>query len=111
MSIQFNNMNELYSYLETLENRVRTLEGENQALKDQKVYLDRYIQDLGGDAQKLLPRTGLLSPHYIQRAFAVWGHYFVAQLIISVPLTCLTVLVSYLMLKQGINIFPFLPTP
>jgi hypothetical protein len=31
-----------------------------------------------------LPDTDLLSRNFLKRAFAVWGHYFIAQLIIGV---------------------------
>lgn len=110
MSPQFNNMNELYTYLESLENRIHTLENENLALQGQKESLNRYIKELGGDAQKMLPKTSLLAPNFLQRAFAVWGHYFVAQLIISIPLTCISAIVTYLLMKQGIYL-PMLPTP
>jgi hypothetical protein len=32
-----------------------------------------------------LPKSWLFSDSFLKRAFAVWGHYFVANLIISVP--------------------------
>jgi len=111
MSPQFGNMNELTAYLESLEKRLLALESENQALQEQKETLNRYIQELGGDAQKLLPKTSLLAPNFLQRAFAVWGHYFVAQLIISVPITCISYLIMYLLIQQGIPILPGIPTP
>jgi len=94
MPPQFNNMNDLTNYLTALEDRVRTLESQNESLK-------RYVTDLGGDAQKMLPKTSLLSPSFIQRAFAVWGHYFVAQLIIGVPIACIYFAIVYLMLSQN----------
>jgi hypothetical protein len=106
MSPQFSNMDELTAYLESLEKRLLALERENQALQDQKDSLNHYIQELGGDAQKLLPKTSLLSPSFLQRAFAVWGHYFVAQLIISIPLACVYFIIVYLMLQQGISVIP-----
>lgn len=106
MSPQFNNMNDLVAYLESLEKRIQTLERENQSLESQKESLNRYIQELGGDAQKLLPKTSLLSPSFLQRAFAVWGHYFVAQLIISIPFMCIYFALVYLMIQQGISIIP-----
>ena len=102
MPPQFQNMNELTAYLAKLEDRVALLESQNNSLS-------RTITDLGGDAGKLLPKTSLISPNFIQRAFAVWGHYFVAQLIISIPFTCLYFIIFYLAMKQGINL-PF-PTP
>jgi hypothetical protein len=101
MPPQFNNMNELTSYLGTLDDRIKTLESENESLK-------RYISELGGDAQKILPKTSLLSNSFIQRAFTVWGHYFVAQLIITIPILCIYFIVIFLALKQGTNL---LPTP
>ena len=99
MSPQFNNMNELTSYLDSMENRVKTLESQNESLK-------RYVTELGGDAGKMLPKTGLLSSSFFQRAFTVWGHYFVAQLIISIPFICVYVILSFTLLRQGISLIP-----
>lgn len=108
MSPQFNSMNDLSAYLDSLEKRLQTLERENQSLESQKESLNRYIQELGGDAQKLLPKTSLISSSFLQRAFAVWGHNFVAQLIVSIPLVCIYFIIVYLLVQQGISI---LPTP
>lgn len=99
MPPQFNNMNELTSYLGTLDNRIKTLESQNESLK-------RYISEMGGDAKKILPKTSLLSNSFIQRAFTVWGHYFVAQLIITIPILCIYFIIVFLAIKQGINLFP-----
>ena len=101
MSPEFKNMNELTVYLGSLEERILSLERENQALQTQKESLTHYIEELGGDAQKLLPKTGLLSTSFIQRAFTVWGHYFVAQLIISIPIVCVYFIIIYIVLSQG----------
>jgi hypothetical protein len=76
MSPHFNNMNELTSYLDAMENRVKILEGQND-------YLRHSISNLGQDAPKMLPETGLLSHSFFKRAFTVWGHYFIVQLLIS----------------------------
>jgi hypothetical protein len=108
MSPQLNNMTDLVVYLDSIEKRVLTLERENQALQDQKEVLNRYIQELGGDVQKNLPKTSLLSSNFLMRAFTVWGHYFVAQLIISIPITIVSIIVFFSLLRQGISI---LPTP
>jgi hypothetical protein len=64
MSAQFNNMTELTSYLDTRENWVKTLESQNESPR-------RYVTAMGGDAAKMLPKTGLISPSFIQRAFTV----------------------------------------
>jgi hypothetical protein len=57
------------AYIEYLEGRIARLEA-NMAAR--------------GPAQ--LPRTQILSPKFMTRAFAVWGHMFVAQLAIAVPI-------------------------
>lgn len=33
--------------------------------------------------EKKVPETGILSDNFLKRAFFVWGHYFVANLIIG----------------------------
>lgn len=101
MAPQFRNLTELTEYLGTLEGKVQTLEAENQKLRD-------YLATMGADAQKLLPKTSLLSTSFIQRAFAVWGHYFVAQLIISIPIICIYFLVIYAFIQNNLKL---LPTP
>ena len=101
MPAQFNNMNELTSYLDAMEKRVKALESENESLT-------RYVNAMGGDAAKMLPKTGLISTSFFQRAFTVWGHYFVAQLIISIPIVCIYFILILTVLKQGI---PIVPTP
>ena len=111
MSPQFNNMSELLSYLESLENRLNTLENDNRVLQDQKEFLSKYIDGLDKTEHPALPRTNIVSPSYIKRAFAVWGHYFVANLIISIPIACAIAIATYFLMRQGINILPYLPTP
>jgi hypothetical protein len=111
MSPQFSNMSELLSYLESLENRLNTLESENRVLQDQKEFLTKYIDGLDKNGKAVLPRTNIVSPSYIKRAFAVWGHYFVANLIISIPIACATAVATYFLMQKGINILNYLPTP
>ena len=76
MSPQFKSMNELTSYLDAMENQVKTLASQNDNLR-------RSISKLEEAAPKVLPETGLISHSFFKRAFTVWGHYFVVQLIIS----------------------------
>jgi hypothetical protein len=84
MSPHFNNMNELTSYLDATEKRVKTLE-------DQNDHLRRSISKLEEEAPKILPETGLLSHSFFKRAFTVWGHYFVVQLLISLVISIIMV--------------------
>lgn len=46
-------------------------------------YLEQRIAALEARLSIALPSTKLVSPNFMSRAFAVWGHYFVAQLIIG----------------------------
>jgi hypothetical protein len=49
---------------------------------------DRELKSLRG-LIPILPDTKLLSGKFTDRAFTIWGHYFVANLVIAVPLVCL----------------------
>ena len=84
MSPQFNNMNELTSYLDTLEKRVKMLEGQNENLVQSVIKAEEA-------SARVLPRTGLLSRSFFKRAFTVWGHYFVASLIIALGISIIAV--------------------
>ena len=82
---QFKNMNELVEYLGTMEERLRKVEVENRILREtppnrEKIdgnVIARYVS-------RSLPQTNLLDPSFLKRAFAVWGHFFVANLIIGI---------------------------
>jgi hypothetical protein len=76
------------------------LEGTNESLS-------RYVTELGGDAGKMLPKTGLISSSFFQRAFTVWGHYFVAQFIIGIVVFCISMIVGLLIpgLFSSLNSF------
>lgn len=100
---QFRTQAELVNYLEMLEQRVVSLELENQASKDSlnlpsSAAIPIQVQQW---LQKLLPQTSLLSPSFIRRAFTVWGHYFVAQLIISAGALVIYLLVMVIILATG----------
>jgi len=47
----------------------------------------------GESKQIKLPKTNILSDSFLSRAFAIWGHYFVAQLVIGV---CIAILYALL---------------
>ena len=44
-----------------------------------------------------VPKSWVMSPNFLERAFAIWGHYFVAQLIIAIPIYCFI----YILLSQS----------
>lgn len=53
-------------------------------------YLEQRIAAL--EAQ--LPKTNVIAQGFLTRAFAIWGHYFVAQLLISLVIAAITLLLS-----------------
>lgn len=84
MALEFKNMNDLVEYLGRLEERINDLEEENRQLRVDAIA--RVNTDRNATAnylQRLLPQTNLLSPSFLKRSFAVWGHFFVANLIIG----------------------------
>lgn len=46
------------------------------------------------DLEARLPRTNLVSPNFLSRAFAVWGHFFVSNLILSLIFGCIGLVIS-----------------
>lgn len=81
---QFKSMNELVSYLGSLEERLNTLEAENEKLRKiappREMVNEKAIEKVVLD---YLPDTNLIDHSFWKRAFTVWGHFFVANLIVS----------------------------
>lgn len=81
---QFKSMNDLVMYLGGLEERLKSLETENEKLRanasPREIVNDKAIERVVLD---YLPNTNLIDPSFLKRAFAVWGHFFVANLIVS----------------------------
>lgn len=93
---QFKSMNELVQYLGALEERVRFLEEEHQRLPVAPAPAPAPVVASHVDERSIakmvasfLPLTNIVHPSFLKRAFAVWGHFFVANLIISIPFTIL----------------------
>ena len=82
----FRNMNELTNYLTTMETRLATLESENTALRNALSQVKHKAEAQTFRTERGLPETGIVSDSFFIRAFTIWGHYFVAQLIIGVPI-------------------------
>jgi len=64
-------------------------------------YLEQRILAL----EARLPQTKLVSPSFLSRAFAVWGHYFVAQLIIGAIAGVIVLVISLLIAGSVTSIF------
>ena len=56
------------------------LPGSEETLKDQKITA---LENRMAALEMKIPRTELLNGSFLKRAFVVWGHYFVANLIIG----------------------------
>ena len=85
MTLQFKNSSELLDYLNVVEQRLKALELENHRLRSiapPKIEVDTNL--ISQHVDNALPQTNLISPSFFKRAFTVWGHFFVAQLIIGV---------------------------
>ena len=63
------------------------------------MYSDQDIANLVARVQQLeiqaatrqaagLPNLKLIAPNFLTRAFAVWGHFFVANLLIGIAFSC-----------------------
>ncbi|MCK7505716.1 MAG: hypothetical protein MZV70_17635 [Desulfobacterales bacterium] len=77
-------MNDLVEYLGKLEERVNALEAENANLRSivpAKESVDGNI--IARYVSNSLPQTDIINHSFLRRAFAVYGHFFVANLIVS----------------------------
>jgi len=81
--MQFKNMNELVEYLGTLEERIKTLEAENSQLRAIQPRSEVDGNVIAKYVARYIPQTDLFNTGFLRRAFAVWGHFFVANFIIS----------------------------
>lgn len=79
-------------YVATLEKRILQLENQIQQFEKQLSRQETSISMVGNR----LPYTSLLSPNFLTRAFTVFGHVIVAQLIITVPIYCLLFIIGML---------------
>ncbi len=87
MSDSSNSLNELQVQLEQLNSQIEQLQ---EQLQVQAVEL--------AELQGRVPNTNIISPKFLSRAFAVWGHYVVAGFIIAIPFICLGSLFALVMM-------------
>jgi len=106
MMQQFKNMNELVEYLGQLEERVKNLEKENSRLhaiqpKNEGVNKNQIVEYIS----QRIPQTNLLSPKFLTRAFAVWGHFFTAHFIISFTIIFVLSILYFCLIVVGLTSF------
>ncbi|NSW52169.1 MAG: hypothetical protein HPY85_06670 [Anaerolineae bacterium] len=81
---------DLVNILSELQTRVEQLEGENDALRqalNDKVTKKETVQLLSRLDGIRLPKSGVFSDSFLVRAFSIYGHWFVANLLISIVLS------------------------
>ena len=101
---KFTSQQELIDSLNALENRMVHTEGENKLLREAVRHLQQRDLSMKALNPPQLPRLALLSPKFITRAFAVWGHYFVAQLIIGSVLFALYLVIIMILIASGLKL-------
>lgn len=94
MPEQFKNMNELIDYLSEKEIEIQELKKHIISLQEGQKLLQQQIS-----SQKKI-NTNLVNPNFFKRAFTVWGHFIVANLIISIPWVIYTIFMMLLALSQ-----------
>ena len=82
-SQNFQSLQQLTAYLEGQNQRISALEEENKKLMTFIASRLVHKEDILETVEEVLPKTGVISPRFMKRAFSIWGHYFVAQLIIG----------------------------
>jgi len=85
-------------YIFALEKRIMILEAELTRLSasyNQAMTFNNSKFDEMKDEINEIPNSDIMSPNFLSRAFAVWGHYFVAQLIIAIPIYIIILLLNY----------------
>jgi hypothetical protein len=104
---KFKSLDELVQYLATLEERVQYLEEEDQRLRSAPVLASTTTsvdeRTIAKMVASFLPLTNIVHPSFLKRAFAVWGHFFVANFLISIPFTILYFCVVMLALRGTIQ--------
>lgn len=103
---KFKSMDDLVQYLGALEERVRMLEDENQRLRALPATASQGASSVDEHTiakyvATFLPLTNIVHPSFLKRAFAVWGHFFVANFIISLPFTILYFCLLALVFNQA----------
>lgn len=81
---EFKTREDLNDYLLQQEQRIQNLEQANAELIGEIKKRFIHKDDLPVIISENIPNTGLFSRNFLKRAFTVWGHYLVAQLLIAI---------------------------
>jgi hypothetical protein len=83
----------LPEYISALETRIERLESELSDIKSIMIKHERVIRRFQNNIPRL-PQTNVVSEDFLPRAFAIWGHYLVANFIIAIPLICIVAILN-----------------
>lgn len=101
-SFRFADMEELSAYLTNQEKRIHDLEAANAVLiaEVKKRFVSK--EEFSRTIDSYIPRNGLVSNSFMKRAFSVWGHHFVAQLLINIAVGVLYVIIVVVILQKAV---------
>jgi hypothetical protein len=100
---QFRSQSEMIQYLSMLEGRISELEDQNQ--RQISIIEDLRTQPQPVTTVERPPKTNLLHPHFLRRAFTVWGHWFVAQFTIGLIIAIIYLVVLLIFIASGNYLF------
>jgi hypothetical protein len=100
---QFKSMNDLVDYLNQMETRLATLETENADLRAKYQHIDTRSLDVIAFVKEHWPKTSLVSKSWWVRALAVYGYFFVINLIVSIILGILSMLIFGSMIASAMS--------
>lgn len=89
--------NDYTENINKMEERIEQLELEISALSANLEESYHRLLDL----ENRLPNSMILSPIFLKRAFAVLGHYFVANFLVAIPIICISIIVTLLLASMG----------
>jgi hypothetical protein len=72
----------------------KTLQNALREIDELKEQIKKFEANLG--KERIVPRTNLLNENFLTRAFTVWGHNFVAGIIIAIPFWILGLVIAVL---------------
>lgn len=100
-TLNFQSLQQLTAYLDEQNQRIAALEEENKKLTS--FITSRMVrkEELAAGIKAALPDLGVISPNFMKRAFSIWGHYFVAQLIIGLGIGVIYLLIVLVTLLLG----------
>jgi hypothetical protein len=81
--IQIRDLSELSEYIDNQDKKIAALETKIKEIIVAVNSSNAEVTDILKYCDDHIPNTGILSQNFLLRAFSVWGHYFVAQLIIG----------------------------